>query len=472
MQGDTAGLPGALQRPATTGYMPTPPPKQPQNSSADQVPQYVTPQLQQPQYQGPKKGLEYLALGLGLLFPGAPIGRLAAGFAGGLNQGAQQKYQRQEQQATEQNQQARDTAQANFENAKMQYEAAQQLRNQGIDPKTQKPFVLPPDLQRILPPGSNRQPTAQDYMLHEQKLAQFYSGLGASGPAQQHAAAAEDYNRQIVDDNNNARALAVAELNYQRDLQVAGIHEEGMERRIGERISGALSGLRAEGIATPIERQHLREQAATDSAKWMHAYTAAITPPTKNGAPVWVEARDAQGNVIYQTKPGTQPGDDDYYVKDPATGKPMPVMRQAAPAINAGLKAQMAKIITNIDRSPDPIGAAQYYASSIDNPAAVQLLLDRGNMDDVNRRAQGGGTVTKPFQAPEVSPPKTNTKTATAQAKHAGSEWKGFGSGGERKPKFPNPPDMPTGATYIGAGPSGGDLYQMPNGSQHEYTGP
>lgn len=58
-----------------------------------------TPQYQQPQYVPPAKGLEYLALGLTALFPGAPISRMAAGFAQGLQQRADTRYDRATQEA-------------------------------------------------------------------------------------------------------------------------------------------------------------------------------------------------------------------------------------------------------------------------------------------------------------------------------------------------------------------------------------
>src|SRR5271165_4336403 len=86
-----------------------PPPQAPQYPGPPQeaLPQTPPAQEQVPpftpaQYKAPNKGLEYLALGISLLFPGAPIARLAAGFAGGLSQGAEQGYQRKEHQAEEQ----------------------------------------------------------------------------------------------------------------------------------------------------------------------------------------------------------------------------------------------------------------------------------------------------------------------------------------------------------------------------------
>lgn len=53
---------------------------------------------QAPQYKPPAKGLEYLAAGLSLLFPGSPIASMAGGVAGGLVERSQQQYQRAEQQ--------------------------------------------------------------------------------------------------------------------------------------------------------------------------------------------------------------------------------------------------------------------------------------------------------------------------------------------------------------------------------------
>jgi hypothetical protein len=59
-----------------------------------------------------------------LLFPGAPIARMAAALAGGLQQGAEQKFQRNEKVPEQQYKVAQDKAQPECQNAQARYGAA------------------------------------------------------------------------------------------------------------------------------------------------------------------------------------------------------------------------------------------------------------------------------------------------------------------------------------------------------------
>lgn len=113
------------------------------------------------QYHAPNKGLSYLAAALALLFPGAPIARAAAGFLGGMGEGAQNRYQREEKTAQDQYQVAQrnaDTAHTNsldayntglqqaqvaYQNALEQRKARTDMAGRGLDWRTGKPFAYP-----------------------------------------------------------------------------------------------------------------------------------------------------------------------------------------------------------------------------------------------------------------------------------------------------------------------------------------
>src|ERR1700692_251342 len=364
----------------------------PQNSTSDQLPQLAAPPpanresvppFTPAQYKAPNKGLEYLALGIGLLFPGAPISRLAAGFAGGLGEGAQQSYQRREQQAEQQykttqaqaladsqNAEAERTAKIEaqkvaFENAKMLYEQHQQVRAGGIDPKTGRPFVVPPGLQRVLPPGQNRAATAGDYANHEAQLAQFYTSVGATDIAKQHMTAAQDYHKQVIDDANNARALAIAMYSQQnqnaretsRENAAAGreaSREDAADARDARRLAHEdARALMADGT----KRSALQEQSLKAGQEFYTAWAKALKAPL-----------DSNGNPRVN-----------------ADGTPLPAI------ISPQMAQTLSKMFSMIDRDSDPGGTAQHYASSAPNlkPEEKELILARGRAADPTRRAKG-----------------------------------------------------------------------------------
>lgn len=349
------------------------------------TPQFNAPTLQSAQYEAPKKGLTYLAAGLGLLFPGAPIANAAAGFAKGLQTGAQDKYKRAEQtsqdqfksqqaqaQGNFQNQEAvaaadADKRKVDFENAKVKYQANSALRGQGIDPATGKPFVLPPALTRVLPPGLNRQPTSTDYASHENALAQFYTSVGASDLAKDHADSAKQYNQRAIDDANNARALATTIENQKHQDYRADLRERGENSREASRENAAdnrqamredaedrRAALREMG-GTPKELAGIRDQAMIAGKEFYGQWAKALKPPTgQDGAP----KLDTQGN-------------------------PMP------PTVNQQSAAVLGKAFSTIDRDSDPAGTAQHFADSITDPNQKELLLMRGRSADLTRRSKG-----------------------------------------------------------------------------------
>lgn len=112
------------------------------NTAASAAPDYMQLAMQanqklidhpynQPQYHPPAKGLEYLAAGLSLLFPGAPISYAAAGLASGLYQRAQNQYTRAE--TAEQQRVAGLERTAQIESAMADQQAAIQQRREAVD---------------------------------------------------------------------------------------------------------------------------------------------------------------------------------------------------------------------------------------------------------------------------------------------------------------------------------------------------
>jgi hypothetical protein len=83
-----------------------------------------------------------------------------------------------------------------------------------------------------------------------------------------------------------------------------------------------------------------------------------------------------------------------------------------------------------------------------------------------------------------ATPPAATTAPAPPQDQSFGGQVSRFfggifGSGkpasaaapGGLKPRLGPPPGLPPGATFVGPGPKGGDLYQFPDGSKKEWTG-
>jgi hypothetical protein len=431
--------PGTVAPPATA---PRPAGQQPQNATSDAAPQLAqpktpvptetVPQFQAAQYQPPKKGLEYLALGLGILFPGAPIAKMAAGFAGGLQQGAEASYQRRERTAEQQYGAQQAQAQASFENQKAtraaeletnqikfandqaNYQRAQQLRQQGIDPTTGRPFVLPPQLQRVLPPGLNRAPSATDYLRHEQALAGFYAGVGATDQAALHKSLAADYQKQAIDDANNARILNMtllrereSERHQERQFQHSEdqqnrmfTHSENMaQARFGDELY--LQALREahqdarSTLVNPEKKAALRDEAMRAESTFRADWAKAIRSPLdQNGAPKTI--KDATGADM----------------RDPS-GNPMYVPAR----VSAPEAAALAKMFTAIDRNPDPAGLAQRYVDSSPGlkPEAQQLLIQRGLYRDLLRRSQGGVVPPQPPGSDKATNPTTKVNPANGK---------------------------------------------------------
>lgn len=419
-------------RAASQGIVPPPPAngapsttdKIPQMSAPTApIPQYTPPVFHQPQYEPPKKGLEYLALALGLLFPGAPISRIAAGFAGGLGQGAQMKYQRSEQQAENQykndaaaaqatyaNQQAAYNAdvanqQRQFENQKVTYAAAQAARARGIDPATGQPFTPPPALQSVLPPGVHRQPTAADYARHEAALAQFYEQQGATALSTQHMEAAKEYAAEQKQQDADASKLSLAIFNQsqidkrtqyvqgQQNARTAFIQNRQDSRSAyvqgEENARQAIRMAHEDAVrvrSDPTKLNTLRDESMRVGKEFYSDWTKAITPPT-----------DTHG--VVRTGPDG---------KTPLPARIDPQMQQT-----------LTRAFVRIDRDSDPDGMAKHYADALTDPVAKQLLLARGRAADLSRRAKGLPILPHAF-APIEKKPKLDIGAEVSKLKAAG----------------------------------------------------
>lgn len=383
------------------------PPVDPATGKPMAAPQMQSPDFKPAEYVPPKKGLEYLALGLGLLFPGAPIARIASGFSGGLQQGAQQKYERAEHTAEQQfkvaeakahaeyqNAQARygvasdeakrayvnlqeqrgvakEKAEADFANAKVRYDAAQQQRARGTDPKTGQPFVVPPALQAPLPPNAG----VRDHAMREHALSQFYTSVGATDIAAQHAAQAKEYVDQAKQQQSQAASLMRTMYTvqhadaraYAHMAQSAAIHADSEARADAREEYRArrddLRDLRQDAT----HRDALRTQAFRLGNTFEHDYVKAITE-----------------QKTYNPD-GTEAG-----IKKPAT------------ISDPGLKKALAQAFQRITKDADPVGLAQHIADAtfkMDDPAsatAKSLLVQRAEYAELTRKSQGLPVLPKP----------------------------------------------------------------------------
>ena len=322
------------------------------------------------QYKPPNKGLEYAALALTLLFPGAPIGRAAAGFVQGLNKGSEQAYQRKEQEAEQKYKVDQANADNEYRNAVSRYGAAsdeahrafvnqqavngadfataeaawqakvakirqtQELWTQGltINAKGQAvPIPLPPQLAKPLPPTATPGANAQRY----NTISDWYAKNGVTGaPAVRAQKLADQYTSFVVDQYNQGREDARhADTENREDSRQAArfAHDEHMHT-----------------LDNPVEKQRILG-AASGAQNDYYSFMRDQTTPKK----------DKDGN-------------------DVPVGINPDTMKALQPYLNKVLRDQ------------DPVGLAKHYAEMHnDDPAQQQALALAGQYAMYQRMSRG-----------------------------------------------------------------------------------
>jgi hypothetical protein len=313
--------------------------------------------MQQAQYHAPKPGMEYLAAGLALLFPGAPIARLATQFIAGSQQGAQQRYEREQKQDDTANQ-----------NATAQYQYKQALIQRGIDPKTNKPFVLPPAMQKMADEALNPKAPLEQVLAAQRALAGYYGSIGATEPAKEYA--------------DDAKASAAA-LQKQQDQDRQDFFEMKKEEYIQAHED------RRAGNMNDIERARLNAQATHwANEEWDRRYVPSADtvynsqhPRNSEGQPNGPKAHEMatkwQGeyrNALETVDPlaGQTPQQiaaaaaknhmDVEQYRAAMAGKPPKLQPQWQPIIDAYRQ--------RIENSPDPTGEAQKIIAAIEKDPA------------------------------------------------------------------------------------------------------
>jgi hypothetical protein len=350
-----------------------------------------------PEYHAPNKGLEYAAMALALLFPGAPIGRAASSFVQGMNTGAQQRYQRDEQTAKDQyeaakgkadtdNQGAIAAANAKFQNAEAYdrymatktavgndnqdriFTARQNARRDGTNPDTGRPFQLPPALAKPPDPRKGYDALAQWH----QARAAAYTALGATTPAAQEDAAAKE-------------AMTAAE---QARTQAAELDRTIMT------INAANARTSAEiGAAAGRQEAEFRNGWAMLDARESQQYRDQATRVNGDANKLWANLTTPITDQYGQTKPPVV-----------APGSPL---YQSLTVAMKGMQQGQGRM--------DPQGYAQYVIDNTpslkDNPIAQQVLQAKAEGLEFTMRANGYQPV------PFIPPPKLDSATIL---KHAG----------------------------------------------------
>jgi hypothetical protein len=376
------------------------------------VPQQQTVPFQPAEYHQPlSKGMQIALGALSLIFGDRGIGQAAAGYMGGANQAAAQRYEREEKAAEQQYRTAEDAAETDYrnqaarynadletrklsyENAVERYKAAQDLRVRGIDPRTNQPFVIPQQLQRILPPGSNRAPQYSDYANHERQLAAFYQSVGATDLVAQHDASAKEYDAEAKQQQQDALRI-----------QLAVYHEQNESAR-SERGIAARWSEHADSEAWENYRAALKQQREDDDPRKKAEWSSQATRAASGWYTSWAKATKAP------TGADGQPKVDD-------KGNPLPA------AIDPTLAASLTKAFSRIDNSEDPQGAATWYAGQVStgNATATSLLQERATVANLTRRSRGQLVVPGSFTPPPMPktpalPPLPNVMTPELQAK-------------------------------------------------------
>lgn len=387
--------------------------------------QYTPPNYNAAQYEAPKKGLQYLALAAGMLFPGSPLAHMASGFTQGMNQGAQQNYERKQQQAEQQFKVDQNAAQAKFQNenaikqAEFQHEnalfsagteeakriflnkqAAQgvDIENatrtwqNGVDAATDarqkhalgqdaqgNPWTLPPELARPLPANATNLQRAQR-AAGQASFFSKYGGTAAAAAAEQQASmynTAWQHEQQITTrlrvasaQIEAANARAVASMQNSWNIHTDTQSQENARTDFRERR---------------LDARELREK---------YKVASDLNAAGQRDYVQFQALRDKASKPTYLTNPdGT-----------PVLNNGERVIKMPAALSSPDARAAFVDTLKKIGKEKDPFGAATYYAEQLPEELQTvrQALTLYGSALDKRYRATGRDIPS--FQPPP--PPK------------------------------------------------------------------
>lgn len=404
------------------------------------VAQEQVPAFKAAEYKPPNRALEYLALGIGLLFPGAPIARMAAGLLGGLEQGAEKSYQRREGQAEQQYQVQSQQAQADARNQaakraaeiadaqrkaanqQVLYAQGQQYRAAGLDP-TGKPIPLPPQLAAPMPRTAGN----TDYFKRESALASFYSQMGAYDVAKEHQALAADYQRAAVSDATNARQILLEaqreaarwqqtlQTEHHQDLLHADTEAHADARHYSS--EAAANARHADAMAVEgarLQREDIRLALEEGRAVQADATRRAVLRDQS------LTAGADYSKLVGQLTMGKPLLDGNGAPRLDSVGQPM-----YGPATVSGpLKAVVAQLNKQIARSTNPAAFADALVNRTPNltPQMREMILSYGRYQDLIRRSQGNPIMPPPPTAASGGQPKTKINPANGKTYYLHSD--------------------------------------------------
>ena len=358
------------------------------------VPQEQSLSYAAPQQQPPKKGLEYLALGLGLLFPGAPIAHAAAGFATGLGLGSQNRYKNDTANAQEQFKVQEANAQNEYKGAVAKYGAASdeaqrafvnQQQQNGADQATAeaawkanvadlnrrqtlwqagmggdgKPVPLPPALARALPPNA----PATAYVQQSMAQAKWYGDHGMGQKADELNKQASDYQKQVDQQDKFNQQMQMLDIRQAHSDELADRRAQNSENLAVIREQGTIAREEAARSSRELVQDVHQMQAYRIDAN--HAYNTASADLTK------------------LTKPTQKIGPD-----GTPTGESVPPLLDK-PGI-AVLNKKLAEVRGEAAKGGDPQAYARFLAGQDSTPPAVgQVLQDYGTAFDLEARGRG-----------------------------------------------------------------------------------
>lgn len=410
----------------------------------------TVPQFQGAEYHKPAKGLEYLALGIGLLFPGAPIGKAAASFAQGLNQGADSRYKRDEGAAEKQYEVKKAQADVDARGAQNDFNVALEqakakqagsvadtnIFNERVlaaqqqhvtDVKDGKFFKIPAELTRILPPGTNRPVTEADYANHFQGLARAAMTQGATGLAGEYTKQAEDWNKAALKRQSDDDALKKMWYTFQQQDHLASVHEAGSDRRAAASDAradrrDAIAERRMDDMEDRVDSgrlQTVRNEAGRAGQDFSKVWATATTPGT--GTRAWA-VKDKDGNLTLTPSGQTQGA---VAVMTDKQGHIVPFGTPLPAEISDTQRGVITQMIKRIQTAPDPQGLALHLADSQQNGAVKEVLNAAGNYAGLTRQASGGRIIPQPESyydrvIPKTPAPKEPTIPADIQKQISG----------------------------------------------------